>query len=828
METIQKKSKSEKITLPIEGMHCAGCAQTIQKSLEHKPGVLSASINFPAEKALIEYDPALVRTDDLIEAIREAGYDVKKQIQKVTIRIGGMHCAGCVNTVERALKSVQGVTEARVNLATEKAIVSFDPALVSLDDLKKAVESSGYQFLGEETVVQAEEDEDHELQKLKVARRRLVLAWAFTVPIMLWMLPEMIWGVVWPSKTVFDLGMILLALPVLLVPGRETFRSAINAVLHKTANMDVLIALGTTASIVTGPLAFWLPIASFAGIAAMIMAFHLTGRYVESKARGQASSAIKKLLQLGAKTAHVLRDDQEIEIPVDALQVGDLMIIRPGEKIPTDGVVVEGESTVDESMATGESMPVLKKPGDQVIGATINQQGLIKVRATKVGKDTFLAQMIKLVEEVQASKVPIQEFADKVTAIFVPVIVSLAVLTFLAWLLFPDLLSTVPGWAQSFLPWVNPNLGTVTLAIFAFVAVLVIACPCALGLATPTALMVGSGLGATHGILIRDGAAIQTLKDVRTIVFDKTGTLTKGQPAITEVFPLNGFSETEILQFAASVESASEHALGRAIVNFSKKRNVHLTEVKDFKALPGKGVVGQVDGKQVAVGTPIFLQELNIQSDHAIEKTLKSLEEEAKTAILVAIDQTTAGILALADELKDEAPRAIQELHRLGYETAMITGDNRKTAEAIARKVGIKRVLAEVLPNEKVAEIQRLQKEVGRVAMVGDGINDAPALTQADVGIALGTGTDIAIESADITLVRGNLMSVVSAIKLSRATFRKIKQNLFWAFFYNVIAIPMAMLGLLHPVIAEIAMASSSITVVSNANLLRRVNIDCN
>ncbi|RMD92567.1 MAG: copper-translocating P-type ATPase, partial [Calditrichaeota bacterium] len=826
METVQKKSKSEKITLPIEGMHCAGCAQTIQKSLEHKPGVLSASINFPAEKAFIEYDPALVRTDDLIEAIREAGYDVKKQIQKVTIRIGGMHCAGCVNTVERALKSVQGVTEARVNLATEKAIVSFDPALVSLDDLKKAVENSGYQFLGEETVVQAEEDEDHELQKLKVARRRLVLAWAFTVPIMLWMLPEMIWGVVWPSKTIFDLGMILLALPVLLVPGRETFRSAINAVLHKTANMDVLIALGTTASIVTGPLAFWLPIASFAGIAAMIMAFHLTGRYVESKARGQASSAIKKLLQLGAKTAHVLRDDQEIEIPVDALQVGDLMIIRPGEKIPTDGVVVEGESTVDESMATGESMPVLKKPGDQVIGATINQQGLIKVRATKVGKDTFLAQMIKLVEEVQASKVPIQEFADKVTAIFVPVIVSLAVLTFLAWLLFPDLLSTVPRWAQSFLPWVNPNLGTVTLAIFAFVAVLVIACPCALGLATPTALMVGSGLGATHGILIRDGAAIQTLKDVRTIVFDKTGTLTKGQPAITEVFPLNGFSETEILQFAASVESASEHALGRAIVNFSKKRNVHLTEVKDFKALPGKGVVGQVDGKQVAVGTPIFLQELNIQSDHTIEKTLKSLEEEAKTAILVAIDQTTAGILALADELKDEAPRAIQELHRLGYETAMITGDNRKTAEAIARKVGIKRVLAEVLPNEKVAEIQRLQKEVGRVAMVGDGINDAPALTQADVGIALGTGTDIAIESADITLVRGNLMSVVSAIKLSRATFRKIKQNLFWAFFYNVIAIPMAMLGLLHPVIAEIAMASSSITVVSNANLLRRVNID--
>jgi Cu+-exporting ATPase len=475
-------------------------------------------------------------------------------------------------------------------------------------------------------------------------------------------------------------------------------------------------------------------------------------------------------------------------------------------------------------MATGESMPVHKKPGDEVIGATINQQGRIKVAATKIGKDTFLAQMIQMVEEVQGSKVPIQQFADRVTAVFVPIIIALATLTFMAWLVAPELLRSVPQWAQQVLPWVNPHLDTLSLAIFALVAVLVIACPCALGLATPTALMVGTGLGATHGILIRDGAAIQKLKDVTTIVFDKTGTLTKGRPAVTDVISLNGLAREELLRFTASVEAASEHPLGRAIVESARKSQIALAEVADFQALPGKGVAGSVEGKRIVVGTSALMADFNIHSNE-VESRLANLEAEGKTAMLAAIDGQIAGAIALADEIKKEAAAAVREVEEMGYQTAMITGDNWKTAQAIANQVGIERVLAEVLPHQKVAEIQRLQREVGSVAMVGDGINDAPALTQADVGIAIGTGTDIAIASADITLVRGDLGGVVSALKLSRATFRKIKQNLFWAFFYNVIAIPLAVLGLLHPVIAEIAMASSSVSVVSNANLLKRVNV---
>jgi len=748
-----------------------------------------------------------------------------KTSQKITFSIGGMHCAACVGNVEKWLAQTPGVREVRVNLASEKAVVIFDPAVTSLNDLKTAVANSGYQFLGVAETVSSDSDSERGLQKVRDAKQRMWVCWAFTIPLMLWMLWNMFKGGHHLSGlSTHNIGMLVLALPVLLWPGWPTYRSAWNAVTHKNANMDVLIALGTLASIVTGGLAFVLPISSFAGIAAMIMAFHLTGRYIETKAKGQASEAIRKLLQLGAKTARVLKNGEEREINIAEVQVADIMVIRPGEKIPTDGRVTEGESTVDESMATGESMPVHKKLGDEVIGATINQQGRIKVAATKIGKDTFLAQMIQLVEEVQGSKVPIQQFADRVTGVFVPIIIALATLTFFAWLVAPDFLRGVPQWAQQFLPWVNPHLDTLSLAIFAFVAVLVIACPCALGLATPTALMVGTGLGAAHGILIRDGAAIQKLKDVTTIVFDKTGTLTKGRPAVTDVISLNGLAQHDLLRFIASVEAASEHPLGKAIVESARKSEIVLAEVADFQALPGKGVAGSVEGKQILVGTSALMADFNIRTNE-VATQLDSLEDEGKTAMLAAIDGQIAGAIALADEIKEETANAIREIEQMGYQTAMITGDNWKTAEAIASQLGIERVLAEVLPHQKVAEIQRLQREVGSVAMVGDGINDAPALTQADVGIAIGTGTDIAIESADITLVRGDLGSVVSALKLSRATFRKIKQNLFWAFFYNVIAIPLAVLGLLHPVIAEIAMASSSVTVVSNANLLKRVNI---
>jgi len=640
---------------------------------------------------------------------------------------------------------------------------------------------------------------------------------------MVWMLVEMIWGVTWPNAMIFNLGMIVLSLPVLFWVGRRTYRSGFAAVIHGYANMDTLIMLGTGVSLLTGPASFLFPVANYAGVSAMIMAFHLTGRYVEETAKGRASQAIRKLLELGAKTARVLRDGLEVEVPIEEVQVGNVMVIRPGEKVPTDAVIVEGESALDESMATGESMPVNKRPGDELIGATVNQEGLLKAEATRVGKDTFLAQVIKLVEEAQGSKVPIQEFADRVTSVFVPVIMGIAVFTLLAWVLGSGLMQPLVQ-AGSFLPWVDPNLGVVTLAIVSMVAVLVIACPCALGLATPTALMVGSGMGAEHGILIRSGEAIQTFKDVRVVVFDKTGTITKGKPEVTDVVVAEGFDQDHVLRAAASVERGSEHPLGRAIVERAEARELSLPEPQGFQAVRGKGVSATIDDTGVLVGSRRLMAEHGIDPE-PLEAAMQRLEEEAKTAMLVAVDGALVGVVAVADTLKEDSANAIRELHRMGLETAMITGDNRRTGEAIARRVGIDHVLAEVLPDGKVAEVQKLQERFGLVAFVGDGINDAPALKQANVGIAIGTGTDIAIEASDVTLVRGELTGVVESVNLSRATFRKIKQNLFWAFFYNVFMIPLAIVGWMHPALAEIAMATSSVTVVTNANTLRRVEI---
>ncbi|MGQ9718159.1 MAG: heavy metal translocating P-type ATPase, partial [Anaerolineae bacterium] len=718
---------------------------------------------------------------------------------------GGMTCASCAAHVEEALGRLPGVVSAAVNLATEKATVTFVPGTVGIPDFQRAVAEAGYEVL-EAPAEGAAAEEDEAERKMRQARFRMRVAWAFTVPIILWMLPEMLWGVMWPNHLVFNLGMILLAAPVLFWVGRRTYRSGLTAALHGYPNMDTLITLGTGISFLTGPASFFFPVANYAGVAAMIMAFHLTGRYVEETAKGRASQAIRKLLELGAKTARVVRDGIEIEVPIEEVRVGDVMIVRPGEKIPTDGVVLEGESAVDESMATGESMPVEKRPGDEVIGATVNQDGFLKVQATRVGRDTFLAQVIRLVEEAQGSKVPIQAFADRVTAVFVPLVLGIALLTLGAWLAVPGLMRTLTT-AGSFLPWVNPNLGTVTLALISSVAVLVIACPCALGLATPTALMVGSGMGAERGILIRSGEAIQTLKDVRVVVFDKTGTLTKGRPEVTDVVPTEGMSEEDLLYLAGSAERGSEHPLGRAVVERANARGLALKDPAEFQALRGRGVSAMVDGKRVLVGSRRLLEEAGL-SPAPLEEVLRRLEEEAKTAILVAVDGRIGGVLAVADPLKEDAVAAVQALHRLGLRTAMITGDNRRTAEAVARRVGIDEVRAEVLPDGKVAEVRRLQEQYGRVAFVGDGINDAPALKGADVGIALGTGTDIAIEAGDVTLARGGLAGVVEAIRLSRAAFRKIRQNLFWAFFYNVAMIPLAVMGWMHPVLAEIAMAT--------------------
>jgi Cu+-exporting ATPase len=799
----------KKIVLPIEGMHCVNCAQTIEKALNGIKGV-KASLNYANEEAIIDYDPEKVTVAQLVKTIQDTGYDVRKKTAEASIT--DMHCAACAVNISNALSKTEGILKANVNFASEKAYIEYVPVLEERDIIS-TIKNAGYT-----AVIGAREEETEEL-KFKAARRKMYLAWAFTIPIMVWMLPHMILGRLIPSMEVMNAGMLVLAAPVLFYAGKDTYVSALRSVMHGSANMDVLILMGTSASYITGFLAFLTPLESFAGVSGMIMAFHLTGRYVEAKAKGTASQAIKKLLELGAKTATVVRDGEEKEIPIEEVETGDIMVVRPGEKIPTDGVVVEGESAVDESMATGESLPVTKREGDEVIGASVNQMGLLKVEATKVGKDTFLSQVIKMVKEAQGSKVPIQRFADRVTSYFVPTVVVLAVISFVLWVSVPDVLKEIGVRASQILPWVNPGLGVYTLAVFATVAVLVIACPCALGLATPTSIMVSTGLGAQNGILIRSGEAMQVLQDIAVIVFDKTGTITKGAPEVTDIM-----GGDEVLQAAASVEAGSEHPLGKALVEKARQKGVALKDIDNFSAVSGKGVVADIGKKKALVGNKKLMGDYDIDISE-FQANSDRLESEGKTSMIVALGGKAIGVVALADTLKEDSVQAIATIRNMGIETAMLTGDNRRTADAIAKQVGIDRVLAEVLPDQKVSEIMRLQKEVGTVAMVGDGINDAPALAQADVGFAIGTGTDIAIESSDVTLVQGDLTGVVRAIKLSKATFRNIKENLFWAFGYNVVVIPIAMLGLLHPVIAEVAMATSSVTVVSNANRLKRADI---
>lgn len=810
---------SNQLVLPIEGMTCASCVSVVEKALRKVTDVRDVSVNLATERAEVSFKNGAVDLAELVDAVDQTGYRVA--VEEKILPIGGMTCASCAAHVQGALEDVPGVIGAAVNLATDKATVRYLAGMVTLEDLKAAVDATGYEVLEDKEAASPDEVDESE-RKMMLARWRMRVAWSFTAPIILWMFAEMFFGIVWPSALIYNWGMVLLSVPVLFWVGRKTFTSAWTAVRHGHANMDTLIALGTGVSLLTGPASFLFPVANYAGVAAMIMAFHLTGRYVEETAKGRASQAIRKLLELGAKTARLVRDGQELEIPIEEIRVGDLMVVRPGEKIPTDGVIESGDSAIDESMATGESMPVNKRVGDEVIGATVNQEGLLKVRATKIGADTFLSQVIKLVEECQGSKVPIQEFADRVTGIFVPIVIGLAVLTLIVWLIRPAAMGGLVD-LGAFLPWVDPNLGVITLALVSMVAVLVIACPCALGLATPTALMVGSGMGAEHGILIRSGEAIQTMKDVKIVVFDKTGTITVGKPAVTDVLPIE-FERSDLLRLAGSAERGSEHPLGRSIVVGAQAQGLGLVDPEGFRAIRGQGVTAVVDGVPVLVGSRRLLREHGIDPGPA-EETLVRLEEQAKTAMLVAVDGQLAGVIAVADTLKPDSKAAIGELHRLGIETAMITGDNQRTADAIARQVGIDHVLAEVLPDGKVSEVQGLQQKHGLVAFVGDGINDAPALTQANVGIAIGTGTDIAIEASDVTLVRGELTGVVEAVNLSRATFRKIQQNLFWAFFYNVAMIPLAIIGWMHPVLAEIAMATSSITVVGNANRLRGVEI---
>ena len=751
---------------------------------------------------------------------------------QLTCTVEGMHCAGCVASVEKALRGVSGVADVKVNLATEQAYIDLATQAPEFGALADAVDRAGFVLKAPASDTERREELlEADRHKVAQARRRMFLAWGLSVPIMLWMIPEMFFGLMWPTPFFFHLGMVALALPVVTVAGFPTLRSAWKSTLNLAPNMDVLITMGSGASLLTGISALFshLTAAShvlnYAGVGAMIMAFHLTGRYIEARSRGRASGAIRTLLTLEARTARIEREGRLMEVGIEQVRVGDVMIVRPGEKIPTDGEVVEGTSNVDESIATGESLPVIRTAGERVIGATINGEGVLRVRATGVGEDTFLAQVIRLVEQAQASEVPIQLFADRVTALFVPVVITLAALTLALWLLLPGVMQAVAAWAAGFLPWVDPGRGTFSLALFAAIAVLVIACPCALGLATPTALMVGSGMGAEKGILIRRGEAIQRLGEVDVLLLDKTGTLTVGRPVVTDLVPLvPEITADELLRLAASIEQDSEHPVGRAIAESAAERGLSLSDVRDAEAVPGHGITARLAGRTMLAGSREFLNGAGLDTT-AGEIVFAELEEQGKTVVALADAECILGAIAVADTLKPDAAEAVAGLRRLGLEPVMITGDNERTARAVAAQTGIERVLAGIMPAAKSEEVTRLQAAGQVVAMVGDGINDAPALAAADVGIALGTGTDIAIESADITLVQGELRTVIRAVKLSRATFRKIRQNLFWAFIYNLVAIPLAVLGLLHPLIAEAAMAFSSINVVSNSARLRRADI---
>ena len=637
-------------------------------------------------------------------------------------------------------------------------------------------------------------DEPVEDSEIKSWKQKLVWSWVLTIPIAILMLSERLFGFFLLPEDFIAPVILILGFPVIFIFGWGTIRGGIRGLF----NMDSLIALGTVIAFLTGILSYTGIVQDYSGVAAMIMTFFTTGKYVEALARGRAGREIKKLLELGAKKSLVLRNKEEIEIPIEEVRIGDIMIIKPGEKIPTDGIVVRGESSVDESMVTGESLPVDKAKGSNVIGATINQDGVLFVRATKIGKDTFLSHIIELVEEAQGTKIPIQKFADRVTSIFVPTILILSVITFLGWWFFS---------------------GDLSRAIAASISVLVIACPCALGLATPTALMVGSGMGAKRGILIRKGEAIQTMKEVKIIVFDKTGTITLGTPRVIDIYPQA--KQKTLLEIAASLEKFSEHPIAKAIVEKASLKKYK--SVTGFKVLRGRGVQGKIWGKEILIGNKTLMRENKISVD-SFEEKIREFENDGKTTMIISENKKVIGIVAIADAVRSDSIEAIKKLNEDGYRTIMITGDNELTARAIAKQVGIKETIANVLPEEKAKKVEELQKE-GMVAFVGDGINDAPALKQSNVGIAMGTGTDIAIEVGDLVLARSSLTGVVQSIKLSKATFRKIKQNLFWAFAYNTVAIPVAVAGFLHPVIAEIAMALSSITVVTNANLLRNIKI---
>ncbi len=727
----------------------------------------------------------------------------------VELKITGMHCAGCVASVENALRKVEGVEEAVVNLTLEKATVlgSVDPT-----QLIQSVDQTGYsaEIIDGGMGIDIQEKID---EKVELAFSHMKLAWIFTLPAMIWMSVHMAVGVAWPSLEAMDLGIFILSSVVCFFPGRGTMTSAWKSAIHFAPNMDVLIALGSLAALSTGIIKSYVDIHSFAGIAGMIMSFHLTGRYIETKARGRSSEAIQKLMNLGAKQAAVLdMEGNEVKVDVRSLVVDQIMIVRAGESIPTDGIVVEGSAAVDESMVSGESLPVMKRANDPVIGGTICADSTLRVKVSKIGQDTFLAKVIQMVEQAQTTRVPIQIFADKVVAVFVPVVLVLALITFFFWTAFPNGMKQLALTGSGLLPWTNPELSSLGMALYAAIAVLVIACPCALGLATPMALMVGSGLGAENGILIRDGAAIQRLNEVNTILFDKTGTLTEGKPAVAKVHQISGIGENDLIRMAASLERESTHPLAQAIVKLAEEKELELDPVSEVEVVSGKGISGNYSSSILKVGSASFTN-----SNPEIDLS--------GTPVFLTLNNELIGVFEIEDTIRPDSADTIARLRRSGYRCVLVTGDRKEIADALAADLKIDQVHSEVLPDEKATIVESYQQTGKTVAMVGDGINDAPAIAQADVGIALGSGTDIAMETGEIVLTKGDLNAVLRAIRLANVTFKKIKQNLFWAFIYNVIAIPLAFAGVLHPVIAEVAMAFSSINVIGNSNRLKSIRL---
>ncbi len=826
------KQDEKMLTIPVTGMTCASCVRRVERALSKKEGVVSARVNFAAEKATVEYDPKTTSPDALIGTIEGAGYGT--DVRETAFGVTAMTCASCVGRVERALKKVPGVLEATTNLANERATVRYLAGEVEPRDLEKAVKGAGYGVVREgEVEASAEDAHEKEYHRL---RNNFLVAAVLTVLILVGSLPMMLGFMPPIPMGRLNLGLLALATPIQFWTGWRFYSGAYGALKHGQANMNTLVALGTSAAYLYSAVAAVAP-GLFAGTgdraevyfdtSALIITLILLGRLLEMRAKGRTNGAIKKLAGLQAKTARVVRDGEERDIPVEDVEIGDVVVVRPGEKVPVDGCVLSGESTVDEAMLTGESIPVTKRPGDEVIGATINRTGSFRFEATKVGKDTALSQIIRMVEEAQGSKAPIQRLADRISAVFVPAVIAAALVTFGVW------------WAFGPEP-------AFTLALLNTVAVLIIACPCAMGLATPTSIMVGTGKGAESGVLIKGGEALEGAHKLDTVVLDKTGTLTKGEPELTDVVVADGVSEEELLRLVASAERGSEHPLGEAIVRGARGRGLSLSEAEGFEAVTGGGVRAHVEGREVLVGNRRFLTESGVSEDGLVPRS-EELAAGGKTPMFVAVDGEPAGLVAVADVVREESREAVERLHSLRLEVAMLTGDNGCTAGAIAKELGIDRVLSEVRPEEKAGEVKRLQAEGKRVGMVGDGINDAPALAQADVGVAIGTGTDVAMEAADLTLISGDVRGVVRAIALSKATVRNIKQNLFWAFAYNVALIPVAAgvlypffaggtvpevlrpflgeYGFLNPILAAAAMALSSVTVLTNALRLRRVKV---